>query len=113
MYNQKDIVLIPFPYSDLTGSKKRPALIISNEKINKTEDRVCCLVTTNFHKDDIEIQKNSFEKGKLPFKSFVKPHRIFSINEKIILKKLCTVNDKFHNKVLNKINEFLKIKQRR
>ncbi|MBI2565163.1 type II toxin-antitoxin system PemK/MazF family toxin [Candidatus Woesearchaeota archaeon] len=38
MYEQKDIVLVPFPYSDLTGSKQRPALIISNSKINKTED---------------------------------------------------------------------------
>ena len=61
MYNQKDIVLIPFPYSDLTGSKKRPALVISNEKINKTEDRICCLITTNEYQNDILITKNSFE----------------------------------------------------
>ena len=56
MFNQKDIVLIPFPYSDLTGSKKRPALIVSNEKINKTQDRICCLVTTNQHKNDLKIE---------------------------------------------------------
>lgn len=31
MYDQRDIVLIPFPYSDLTGSKQRPALIVSNK----------------------------------------------------------------------------------
>ena len=37
MYEQKDIILIPFPYSDLTGSKKRPALIISNQKLNKSD----------------------------------------------------------------------------
>ena len=30
MFEQKDIVLVPFPYSDLTGAKLRPALIISN-----------------------------------------------------------------------------------
>jgi len=41
VYKQKDIVIIPFPYSDLTGSKQRPALIISNNKINKTQDRIC------------------------------------------------------------------------
>ena len=30
MYEQRDIILIPFPYSDLTGAKLRPALILSN-----------------------------------------------------------------------------------
>lgn len=108
MYKQKDIVLIPFPYSDFQVSKKRPALIISNKKINKMQDRICCLVTTKAHKDDLLITKKCFESGKLPFKSFVKPHRIFTINEKIILKRLCTINDGFYDKVIGKLNEYLK-----
>ena len=108
MYNQKDIVLIPFPYSDLTLSKKRPALIVSNEKINKMEDRICCLITTKAHKNDLIISKDSFREGNLPFKSFVKPHRIFTINENIVIKKLCTINEKLHDNVIKKINEFLK-----
>ena len=107
MYNQKDVVLIPFPYSDLSISKKRPALIISNEKINKMQDRICCLVTSKGHKDDLSITKNSFEKGKLPFKSFVKPHRIFTIHEGIILKKFCTLKDDFHEEVILRLNKFL------
>lgn len=107
MFNQKDIVLIHFPYSDMTISKKRPALIISNEKVNKMQDRICCLITTKPHKDDLPIEKDSFEKGKLPFKSFIKPHRIFTISEKIIIKKLCTLEGKFYNKVIKRVNEFI------
>jgi len=108
MYEQKDIILIPFPYSDLTGSKKRPALIVSNEKINKTQDRICCLITSKSHKEDILITKDSFEEGNLPFKSWIKSHRIFTINEKIILNKLCTINNKFYDIILKKINIYLK-----
>lgn len=108
MYEQRDIVLIPFPYSDLTGFQQRPALIISNNKINKTEDRICCLVTTNVHKEDLEIKKVCFSEGKLPFKSFVKPHRIFSISEKIIRKKLCSIDESFHKEIISKINKYLK-----
>jgi mRNA interferase MazF len=107
MFNQKDIVLIPFPYSDLSMSKKRPALIISNEKINKMQDRICCLVTTKSHKNDLQITKDSVEEGALPFKSFIKPHRIFTINDSIIIKKLCRINDKLHKSVITKINEYL------
>jgi len=46
MFEQGNVILIPFPYSDLTGSKKRPALIISNSNL-KGEDKICCLITSN------------------------------------------------------------------
>lgn len=108
MYEQKDIILIPFPYSDLTASKKRPALIILNKKLSKMEDVICCLVTTHPHKDDVSIEKDSFDNGKLPFKSWVKPHRIFTIDKRIIIKKICTINDSFYDKLIEKITSFIK-----
>jgi mRNA-degrading endonuclease toxin of MazEF toxin-antitoxin module len=37
-YKKGDIVIIRFPFSDLTKTKKRPALIISNDIVNKTGD---------------------------------------------------------------------------
>ena len=107
MFEQKDIILIPFPYSDLTSIEKRPALIISNEKINKNQDRICCLVTTKSHKDDLDITRDSFKEGSLPFRSFIKPHRIFTIHEKIIIKKLCSIDEKLYNKVILKINSYI------
>jgi mRNA interferase MazF len=109
VYNQKDIVLIPFPYSDLTGSKKRPALIISNLKLNKTEDRICCLVTSNTHKGDVEIKASDFQDGKLPFKSSVRAHRVFTIDKRIVIKKLCTVNKEFHDKVVKEVGKYIEI----
>lgn len=110
MYDQKEIVLMPFPYSDLTDSKLRPALIVSNQKLNKSEDRICCLITSNSPADGEAIDSSSFQSGSLPFKSWVKPQRLFTVNEKIIRKRLCTVTDKFHDKILILINEFLKRK---
>ena len=107
MYEQKDIVLIPFPYSDLTGAKQRPALIVSNSKVNRTQDRICCLVTSQQTEDGIMVSADSFENGKLPFKSWVKPHRIFTVHEKIIRKKLCTLSDKFHDLIFARISEYL------
>jgi len=108
MYEQREIVLVPFPYTDLSISKLRPALIISNKKINNSEDRICCLVTSNPTKEGILIEKDYFENEKLPFKSWIKPHRIFTINIKIIQKKLCKINKNFYDKVLVGINEYIK-----
>jgi len=107
MYKQREIVLVPFPYSDLTASKQRPALIISNSLVNRSEDRICCLITSNFFNEGIPIENKNFESGKLPFKSWVKVNRIFSVNEKIIRKKLCTINREFHGRLLAEIGKIL------
>jgi mRNA interferase MazF len=37
-YKKGDIVIIGFPFSELSSTKKRPALIISNDTVNKTGD---------------------------------------------------------------------------
>jgi len=109
MYNQRDIVLVPFPYSDLTAAKQRPALIVSNSIVNKSEDRICCLITSNPSTEGMLIELKDFEKGKLPFKSWIKPNRLFSINEKIINKKLCAVSSSFHKKIASAIDKFLEL----
>jgi len=53
------------------------------------------------------INKGSFEKGKLPFKSWIKPQRLFTIHEKIIKKKLCTINNVLYKEVLKEIFSYL------
>lgn len=109
MYKQGDIILIPFPYTDLTGFKKRPALIISNEKINKTPDRICCLITSHEPDEGIKIKKEHFENKTLPFQSWVKAQRIFTIHEKIILKKLSSTTKAFQRKIKEAIEENIEI----
>jgi len=109
MYNQREIILVPFPYSDLTSSKQRPALIISNSLVNKSEDRICCLITSNPLNKGVEIKKEDFEKGKLPFKSWIKVNRIFSVNEKIIKKKLCIINKSFHKQIIGELNRIFEL----
>ncbi|MEA3414522.1 MAG: type II toxin-antitoxin system PemK/MazF family toxin [Nanoarchaeota archaeon] len=102
MYKQRDIILISFPYSDLTRSKKRPAIIISNSKL-KGDDLICSLITSNPSKEGILIKKDFFQKGNLPFKSWIKPQRIFTIDKKIIIKNLATINNKFYKQLEREI----------
>jgi len=108
MYKQGEIILVPFPYSDLTSNKLRPALIISNARFNKTEDRICCLITSNGPKEGILIKKENFLSSNLPFKSWVKPQRIFTVDERIIKKKLCIINKEFHQRILDELYKYLK-----
>jgi len=48
IYKQRDIVLITFPFSDLTGQKVRPVLILSNDIYNQQSlDLLVCGITAN------------------------------------------------------------------
>ena len=109
MYNQGDIVLMPFPYSDLTEAKQRPALILSNQKLNIHSDRICCLITSKPSEQGIKLPPSSFETGDLPFQSWIKPFRLFTIHEQIIKKRLATVSPNIHHQVLSEINDYLRL----
>ena len=109
-YKQGEIVLIPFPYTDFSTGKQRPALVLSNNKMDKFEDIICCLVTSNPSKSGLLIKKNHFEKGKLPFKSWIKPHRIFTIDSKIVKKRVCLINKGFFDEVLEDVLSYVKRK---
>jgi mRNA interferase MazF len=69
-----DVVVIPFPFSDLTQAKRRPALVVS---VLKGDDLILCQVTSQFVKDSyaISIEGKDFEEGglKQKQKSNVRP----------------------------------------
>ena len=92
--DQRSIILVPFPFSDLTGAKKRPALVVSNTDFNiRNEDIICCLITSNpTAKDSIKITNTDMESGFLEFESKIKPHRLFTVSKNIIYKNLGKLN---------------------
>lgn len=60
MYKQGDILLIPIPFSDLTSSKKRPVLVLSNDDYNcKTEDIIVAAITSNMTTKDYTVMLSS------------------------------------------------------
>jgi mRNA interferase MazF len=48
-YNTWDIILVPFPFTNLRSVKKRPALIISPNSYNSDKDVVILFITSNIN----------------------------------------------------------------
>ncbi|MFQ5741417.1 MAG: type II toxin-antitoxin system PemK/MazF family toxin [Acidobacteriota bacterium] len=44
-----DVVLVPFPFSDQPGHKRRPALVLSNRLFNRRGHTVLAMITTAGH----------------------------------------------------------------
>jgi mRNA interferase MazF len=45
-YTQGDVVLVPFPFTDLSDSKIRPAIVVSNKLVNRSDDVILAQITT-------------------------------------------------------------------
>jgi mRNA interferase MazF len=107
---QRDIVLLPFPYTDLSGSKKRPALVISSEKFNeKHADIICCAITSK-KADDPEaviINNEDLDFGQLMKESKVKPHRLFASDKVLVYKVLGRLNKEKTNDVISRVHEII------
>lgn len=111
---QRDIILVPFPYSDLSNNKKRPAIIISDNNHNfHNEDVICCAITSNprEYEKSIPIEENDFETGKLIYPSRIKPTKVLSLDQKNIIKVLGRLNIAKSKDVVNQLNSAIKIEE--
>ena len=79
-----DVVVVPFPFSDLTQSKRRPALVIA-ELTGK--DVILCQITSQWINDEyaLLIDDKDFDEGNLNQISHIRPNRIFTADSSIIL----------------------------
>jgi len=85
-----DVVVVPFPFSDLTSAKRRPALVIA--ELNRN-DLILCLIASQTTNDNYTtlIESDDFETGSLNKTSYVKSNRVFTANEQIIAYKAGTL----------------------
>ncbi len=102
-----DVVVIPFPFSDLSGSKKRPALVLADLP---GDDIILCQITSQQTKDafSILINTNDFASGSLPVASNIRPTRIFTADKNIIIRKAGAVKPSFIANVTQVLINLLK-----
>lgn len=110
MYKQREIVLVPFPYSDLFFAKRRPVLVISNNTYNKSfPDAVVCVITSNLWRDkySLLLKDADLEVGILPEVSVIKCHKLFTVQQSKILKKFSVLNQLKFGEVLKMSDKLL------
>src|SRR4030065_2717984 len=54
-YNRGDVVLVPFPFSDQTAAKKRPAIIVSSDSYNNISQDIVIMAITGQIRDHIGV----------------------------------------------------------
>ena len=81
-----DVVVLPFPFSDLSSSKKRPALVVT--PVEPYNDVILCMITSKSKQDvnSIPLTQADFIAGSLSQDSNIRPNRLFTTDTSIILR---------------------------
>lgn len=82
-----EIVLVPFPFSDLSQSKIRPAVSLANVGRG---DWILCQITSNSYGDPAAIPLNAsdFLSGGLKVLSFARPGKLFTAHSRLVLRSV-------------------------
>lgn len=101
-----EVVVVPFPFSDLSQFKRRPAIVITDLT---GDDLILCQITSQsiFDKYAIPLSDDDFQKGSLKKKSNIRPNRIFTADSHIILYKVGRIRDDKIKEVINKIIQII------
>ncbi|MFI5201606.1 MAG: type II toxin-antitoxin system PemK/MazF family toxin [Candidatus Kapaibacterium sp.] len=100
------IVLVKFPFSDLSGSKKRPALVLATAA---WDDPMLCQITGQQSGDPtaIEILASDIEGGSLERRSFARSTKIFTASPILITRVIGTLHPAKFGAVLDSLVTFL------
>jgi mRNA interferase MazF len=79
-----DVVVVPFPFSDLTDAQRRPALVVAELQ---GDDLILCQITSQAARDQyaVALRDEDFESGGLRQVSNVRPNRVFTADSRLIL----------------------------
>ncbi len=109
MHAKGTVVLVPFPFTDLSGDKVRPAIIVS--KANLADDVVVAFITSQNERKvqptDVSIKTTDtdFNLTGLKTNSIIRVQKLATLNKQVVLGELGTLP----SVVVKKIDQKLKV----
>jgi mRNA interferase MazF len=92
MYQPSDIVLLPFPFTDLSASKKRPVVILKVP--NFQGDFLAVQITSQSgYENSLVLHQDDFILGFLPKISFVRLDKLVTLNESLVIQRIGKLSD--------------------
>ncbi len=101
------VVLVPFPFSDLSETKLRPAIVLADAGRG---DAILCQVTGNRYGDPIamELSTSDFASGSLQRTSYVRPGKLFTASGGLIVREVGILNPESLSRLIDRVIELLR-----
>lgn len=92
-YSQFDVVVVPFPFTDKTTTKRRPALVLSNSDHfnNRIGHSVMAMITSAQHSGSpLDIEISDLDAAGLPAPSLVRM-KLFTLDHRLVVRSCGTL----------------------
>ena len=101
-----EIVVILFPRNDPAAGKRRPALVIADLP---GSDLILCQVTSRAHSDSfaVPLDKTDCERGQIEAPCFIRPQRLFTVEQHIVLDSVGKVTAEKFDEVFKRLRGLL------
>ena len=104
--SQKNIALVPFPFSDLRTAKFRPVIVMSNDDYNKKfRDFIAIPLTSNpsAREHTVAVSTKDMVTGSLPLASLAKVDKVFSIDQSLVKRTFGQLRQDVFDDVRNRL----------
>lgn len=100
------VVLVPFPFSDLSRTKMRPAVVLAEAG---RDDWILCQVTSNPYGDEraVTLAQKDFQSGSLRVTSYARPGKLFTANGSLVAETVGLLKKAAIKKLIEAIVEIL------
>jgi len=108
-FNAFDVVVVPFPFTDKTTTKRRPALILSDAQAFNLQvgQAVMAMITSAKNSDwPLDVEIGDLDSAGLPSPSIIRL-KLFTLDEKLIIRKAGKLTDPDQGKVMEALRQLL------
>ncbi len=111
-YKRGDIVLVPFPFTDLTDVRQRSAVVVSADWFSTARPAVVLSAITSqapteLDRDEIRIAGNGLPSSGLPPASMIRTGKLFSIDKAIIRRSMGALQTHLISDLNNKLKDVI------
>ena len=102
----RSVVLVQFPFSDLSHTKLRPAVVLANAG---RSDWILCQITSNPYGDPqaVKLTNNDFATGSLRLTSYARSTKLFTANTNLITSEVGKLKKEPFNDIIKTVVQVL------
>lgn len=106
MFEPGALVLVPYPFSDLTSTKRRPVLALTAP--DPLGDFIGCPVTSREGRSETRpLLPEDFIEGTLPLASWVRTDKVLTLHMGLVIKQFGRVSDRVRGAIAREVCRFI------